>query len=186
MKNKSFFSTLLQVVLLCLLLAAFAVVFVFASRYTNGFTGGFISFYLQTTDGEQIAGESERELTYGQRHLYHVVYTFSFATDESGYTVKVVPNVTDDTDFDFSAGDKYYSYGDVGELTNYFDIVREDTYFTIAANMELSQMLSLVYGSSVSGVPDTVDSGLAYYTLVVQSNADASVKVDFKLRSDTE
>ncbi len=186
MKNKSFFSTLVQVVLLCLLLAGFVFVFVFASRYTNGFTGELVSFYLQTTDGERVSGEAERELTYGQRYLYHVIYTFGFATDENGYTVKVVPNVTDDTDFDFSAGEKYYSYGDVGELTNYFDIVREDTYFTIAANMELSDMLALVYGSSVSGVPDTVDSGFAYYTLVVQSNADASVKINFKLRGDTE
>ncbi len=184
MKTKSFFSTLVQIVLLCLLVLAFAFVFVFASRYTNGFTGELVSFYLQTSDGEQISGESERDFKYGQRYLFHVVYTFGFVTDDSGYTVKVVPNATKSINFDFSAGGNNYSYSDVEDLTNYFDIVREDTYFTIAANMELPEMLALIYGSGVSGVPYAVDKDIAYYTLVVQSNADASVKVNFKLWSD--
>lgn len=187
MKKHSFFSTLLYVVFVVFILLAILVAVMFVSKYTNGFTGSFTGFYLQTADGENISGESERDFVKGERYRFTVVYTLGFLTEEaSGYTVKIIPNVTKETNFDYTVNGENHSYSEIEDLTVYFDISKYDDYFYFAANMDLPAMLSLIHGNkTVSGVPVTLDNNSSYYTLIV-SSADGKSKVEMQMKLRSE
>ena len=183
MKKQSFFGTLCQIVLIAVLLLAIVFVAAFASRFTNGFTGGLISFYLQAADGEQISGESEREFKRGEKYMFSVVYTFGFMGGENDYTVQVVPKITKTTNFDYSVDGSYHQYKEVEDLTLYFDIEKHEDYFTVAANMDLPDMFRLIYpNKTLTGVPTATDSENIYFTLIVNSVAEANVRIDMKRR----
>lgn len=159
------------------IIAVIAAVIGIVYRFTNGFNEDFKTFYLER-DGEQILmSDTETEFRNGQAYRYEVKYTFDSGDAESkGFSVKVMPNI--DLAFSFTAGGKQYSYADAKELTDAFDIVKEDTAFTISfpAKFSLKSVLEKVYGKEV----EVDERGGHLYTLVVSSYNDrVTYNIDF-------
>lgn len=72
---------------------------------------------------------------------------------------------------------------EVEDLTLYFDIEKHEDYFTVAANMDLPDMFRLIYpNKTLTGVPTATDSENIYFTLIVNSVAEANVRIDMKIR----
>ena len=102
---------------------------------------------------------------------------------ENDYTVQVVPKITKTTNFDYSVDGSYHQYKEVEDLTLYFDIEKHEDYFTVAANMDLPDMFRLIYpNKTLTGVPTATDSENIYFTLIVNSVAEANVRIDMKIR----
>lgn len=176
-RQKSIGKTLISVISLLLILAALAAIIAIIYRFTNGFNEDFKTFYLER-DGEQILmSDTETEFRNGQSYRYEVKYTFdSGGAEPKGFSVKVMPNT--DLAFSFTAGGKQYLYADAKELTDAFDIVREDAAFTISipAKFSLKAVLEKVYGKEI----EVEERGGHLYTLVVSSYNDKVIyNIDF-------
>jgi len=87
-------------------------------RFTGGFTSDFKTFYV-TVDGKDVlTTASGYKLTTTQPLTVDVKYTFGSAGgDASGYSVKIVPNVIENEDFDFTLNGDVYSYQAETDLT---------------------------------------------------------------------
>lgn len=152
----------------------------FFAFFTNGFTSDFKTFYVNVrgktimndTDGYEIVVEDE--------YRFDVKYTFGFMqkkNEKLGYHVQIIPNITDETDFDFIVNGQNFKYSDEADLMQGFEITLYDDYFTLEANKDLSEILSdLHLGSPVTGVPSAIDSGINYFTLMIFSE-DKSTKI---------
>ena len=127
---------------------------------------------MNDTDGYEIVVEDE--------YRFDVKYTFGFMqkkNEKLGYHVQIIPNITDETDFDFIVNGQNFKYSDEADLMQGFEITLYDDYFTLEANKDLSEILSdLHLGSPVTGVPSAIDSGINYFTLMIFSE-DKSTKI---------
>lgn len=171
--GKSMISLISALVIIAVIAAVIGIVY----RFTNGFNEDFKTFYLER-DGEQILmSDTETSFKCGQSYRYEVKYTFDSGDAEpKGFNVKVMPNT--DLAFSFTAGGKQYPYADAKELTDAFDIVKEDGAFTISIPIEFSlkSVLEKVYGKEV----EVEDRGGYLYTLVVSSYNDrVTYNIDF-------
>ena len=83
----------------------------FIAKYTSGFTSSFKTFYI-SIDGKDIMISSEGYFLESNESMkVDIHYTFNDSDAEvSGYTVKIIPNVVDGRDFDFTVGDLVYSF----------------------------------------------------------------------------
>ena len=151
-------------------------------RFTGGFTSDFKTFYV-TVDGKDVlTTASGYKLTTTQPLTVDVKYTFGSAGgDASGYSVKIVPNVIENEDFDFTLNGDVYSYQAETDLTAGFDIAREETSFTITPKGGVTEVLRAVYPNNEIG--DCSDKGYEdMYALIVTSyNGKASVKLCFSV-----
>lgn len=173
----SYIAIVLVLVAVCGLLAYF----------TNGFTSDFKTFYVEC-DGKQVLATSEGfEATKDEPLKVDVKYTFGAANKElSGYSVKVVPNVVQGKDFDFTLNGDAYSYQAEDDLTAGFEIVQEETSFTVKPKGGINDIMMAVYPNYEVG--DC--RGKAYenmFTLIVTSyNGEASVKLNFTVTEKVE
>lgn len=115
-------------------------------RFTGGFTSDFKTFYV-TVDGKDVlTTASGYKLTTTQPLTVDVKYTFGSAGgDASGYSVKIVPNVIENEDFDFTLNGDVYSYQAETDLTAGFEIERGETSFTLTPKGGLTEILQAVY-----------------------------------------
>ena len=155
-------------------------------RFSNGFEEEFKSFYV-TYDGKAIfATESELYFSHGKDYRFDVKYTFEFSgydeTETKGYSVKIVPNVEDKTDFMFMVDGEEYLYSNVTDLTKGFEIDKQDSYFvlSITDSMSLESVLEMVYGKDVEFSTGVSRPSGYLYTLMI-SSYDESVMyyIDF-------
>lgn len=169
-KAISYIAVVLVIVAVCGLLAYF----------TNGFTSDFKTFYVEC-DGEKVMSQANNfEATKTEPLKVDVKYTFGAVNKEvSGYSVKVVPNAVAGKDFDIILDGNAYSYQAESDMTAGFDIVQEETSFTVTPKGGINQILQAVYPSYAVG-----DCRLKAYenmfTLVVSSyNGKADIKINF-------
>lgn len=173
------------VVMLFIVLLLLGVVGFFAF-FTNGFTSDFKTFYVLCDNQTILNDKSDYGLYFNREYRFDVRYTFGFMQKEDeklGYHVQVVPHATAETEFEFIANGQNYKYSAETDLTQGFDITLYEDYFTFTANKDLPEILSdLHLGSPVTGVPNAIDSGKNYFTLLIYSE-DKSTKlsIDFKV-----
>jgi hypothetical protein len=173
----SYIAIVLVLVAVCGLLAYF----------TNGFTSDFKTFYVEC-DGKQVLADSSGfEATKDEPLTVDVKYTFSSLNKEvSGYSVKVVPNVVQGKDFDFTLDGSAYSFQAEDDLTAGFEIVQKDTSFTVKPKGGINDIMKAVYPTYEVG--DC--RGKAYenmFSLIVTSyNGEASVKLNFTVTENVE
>lgn len=151
-------------------------------KFTGGFTSNFKTFYL-TIDDQDIMSEAngytietDKSMTVG------VNYTFDTDTSENkGYGVKVVPNVVEGKDFDFTLDDAVYSFQAEKDLTDGFEIEKSDTSFTIKPKGGITDILKAVYPNNEIG--DCADKSYEdMFSLVVTSyNGKASTVINFSV-----
>jgi hypothetical protein len=104
----------------------------------------------------------------------------------NSYTVKIVPNVTDETDFEYYVGDNSYLFSGETSLTSVFDIETYDSYFTINCDNDysLSGVLSAIWG----GRDDITVSNPSFspYKMVVTSSSGDVINIVFAQYSDVK
>ena len=104
-------------------------------RFTNGFTEDFKTFYLTHNDEQILNAQNEMVLDTGKEQRFDVHYTFETVMDNapSGYSVKIVPKATEETDFEFTVDGDKYLYSGEKDLTKAFDLVEDEDFFTLTS-----------------------------------------------------
>ena len=178
----------LDIVVGLLIFVIFFSVVGFFSFFTNSFTSSFKTFYVKV-NGKTIMNDGEHyEIVTYVNYRFDVKYAFGFMQKENeklGYHVQIIPNITDETKFNFTVNGDKYGYEGETDLTQGFDLILYDDYFTLTAKKDLPDILSDLYlGSRLTGVPNAIDSGKNYFTLIIFSE-DKSTKlsIDFNLVS---
>ena len=163
-----------------ILLVIVAVIGVFA-YFTNGFTSDFKTFYVSVNGKDVMTSSSGYVITPQEPLSVDVKYTFAFNQSETkGYSVKIVPNKTDEN-FDFSVDGETHYFGDEKDLSNGFIIDKQEKSFTVTPKGSTPlEILQAIYPES-----DVSCESKGYndmFTLIITSyNGEASVKLNFAL-----
>ena len=108
-------------VIVCVFLLVLAVGSI--AFFTNGFTSDFKTFYVESDGKRMLSDYDNYIMKQDAENKFVVKYTFGAVNkDISGYTLKIVPNVSHDNDFDFTVDGEIYSFGAEEDLTKGFDI----------------------------------------------------------------
>ena len=165
-----------------ILLVIVAVIGVFA-YFTNGFTSDFKTFYVSVNGKDVMTSGSGYVVTTKEPLTVDVKYTFgAFNKDENkGYSVKIVPNKIENSDFTYTVDDESKSFHSEADISNGFEIVKGEKSFTVRPKGEtISEVLSAVYDKEVTECENKVY--LDMFSLIVTSyNGEATVKLNFSL-----
>lgn len=173
-----------KVIAYILLVLAFVAVCGCLAYFTGGFTSDFKTFYIAVDGKDVLSAADGYELTTEKPMNVDVKYTFgAFNKNISGYSVKVVPNVVEGKDFDFTVDGQTHSYQEISDLTAGFDIEQGEKSFTIKPKGGINKVLQAVYPDKE--VEDCRNKAYEnMYALVVTSyNGEASVKICFSVVS---
>lgn len=101
--------------------------------------------------------------------------------DSSSYTVKVVPNVIPEYNFDITAGNESFPYQEINDLSSGFYIDKIANSFTVTPKGGINTILSYVYPNS--SIDDCTEKAYKdMYTLVVSSaDGKTSITIDFSI-----
>ena len=163
-----------------ILLVIVAVIGVFA-YFTNGFTSDFKTFYVSVNGKDVMTSSSGYVITPQEPLSVDVKYTFAFNQSETkGYSVKIVPNKTDE-DFDFSVDGETHYFGDEKDLSNGFIIDKQEKSFTVTPKGSTPlEILQAIYPESEVSCESKGYNDM--FTLIITSyNGEASVKLNFAL-----
>lgn len=159
------------------------VVFVF--RLVGGLNNGLTDFYI-VIDGVEVR-QTEFECTFNtdKEYLVECKYLSSkILDDKTGYMVKVVPNITDDTNFSYFKNGISYNYESVKDITDGFNIKKEETSFTITFSKEdnpITILQKTLKNESIT-TDEKFDYDKSYYTLVVTSvDGNETYNVNFNI-----
>lgn len=163
-----------------ILLVIVAVIGVFA-YFTNGFTSDFKTFYVSVNGKDVMTSSSGYVITPQEPLSVDVKYTFAFnQTETKGYSVKIVPNKTDE-DFDFSVDGETHYFGDEKDLSNGFVIDKQEKSFTVTPKGSTPlEILQAIYPESEVTCESKGYNDM--FTLIITSyNGESSVKLNFAL-----
>ncbi len=163
-----------------LVLVVIAVIGVVA-HFTNGFTSDFKTFYVSVNGKDVMTSQSGYVITENEPLEVDVKYTFgAFNKNETkGYSVKIVPNKIENSDFTYTVDGESKSFQSETDLTAAFEIGKGEKSFTVTPKgKSLTEVLTAFYGKEVA---DCENKGYAdMFTIVVTSyNGEASVKLNF-------
>ena len=103
--------------------------------------------------------------------------------EETEYTVKVVPNVIKDKDFNIILDGEIISYQGIKDLTEGFDIGMEGNSFTIKPLGDITTILNAVYvNADIEDCSEYTYEDM--FTLII-SNGENTVEIDFTVPSST-
>ena len=180
---KTFIQIILYGCLVLLIVGVIAVIY----KFTNGFNEDFKTFYVEY-NGEQILTEKTTlELDPEQQHVFAVKYTFDKEEDNRGYTVKVLTNAA--ADFEFTIGNKAYTYSKAKELTDAFKIIKDESSFEIEVDESenIQEVLKRVYGDTVYVPKSQADHNEYPFVLVISSyNGNVNYYISFKIKGVSE
>ena len=165
---------------IAILLVIVAVIGVFA-YFTNGFTSDFKTFYVSVNGKDVMTSQSGYVVTPSEPLKVDVKYTFAFNQSETkGYSVKIVPNKTDE-DFDFTVDGETHYFGDEKDLSNGFIIDKQEKSFTVTPKGSTPlEILQAIYSESEVSCESKGYNDM--FTLIITSyNGEASVKLNFAL-----
>lgn len=182
-KTDNGFTTMLSSLIVLLLVVM--VISFFANR-TNDFTTTMKEFYVTCGNDDITADRQNFDIVINKTYRFDIHNDKdNLLQSESNYSVKIVPNVTSATTFVFNVEDTQINYADVLSLSNYFNVNVFDTHFTICATSDLTEMLQDFYKTdNIVNCPTTIDSGLAYYRLVIASDNNDTININFNLISE--
>lgn len=150
--------------------------------FTNGFTSDFKTFYVESNGKTYLSNTTDYVLSQEEDNIFDVKYTFgAINKDISGYTVKVVPNVSSGNDFDFTVDGAVYSFGAEPDLTKCFEIVQNEDSFSLNGDFTMQSVLEKLYPEQTVEF-DTADVNweVDNFTLLVYSyNGEAVISIGF-------
>lgn len=166
-----------------LLLVLFVGMLTFLLKETNNLTTSPGALYVEV-DGERISSnKDDQAISYGKEYRFDVGYALDIDSQKKEYTVSIVPNVTDDTSFDFKVNNDLYAYEGINDLNQGFNVQIYDDYFTIRATTDLPEIIKGIFpNATISGVPDTINSEISYYKIIISSkDKSQSLEITFHL-----
>lgn len=173
-----------KIIAYILLVLAFVAVCGVIAYFTGGFTSDFKTFYV-CVDGKNVLSAADGyELTTEKSMTVEVKYTFgAFNKENTGYSVKVVPNTIAGKDFDFTLDGQVYSYQAEPDLTAGFDIEKGETSFKITPKGGINKILQAVYPESELEDCRNKEYTNMYALIVTSYNGEASVTICFSVVS---
>ena len=153
----------------------------FFAFFTNGFTSDFKTFYVSMGDENIVSNTGGYVLDWDSPLTIDVKYTFGALSKEvSGYDIQIVPN--QDNDFTFTVDGEPYSFSAIGDCAKAFDIVKDETQFTINY-ITMQELLDKMYeDSEVKIDKKLIDFEKDQFTLIVTSyNGETSICIGFRL-----
>ncbi len=173
-KGKIAFKIVLVVVAVVALVAV-ALAVTFIARYTENFKSKFSTFYVVHADTTITTDKSGYALELNKEYRFDVGNAFEFlGKSASGYDVKILPNATTETNFTFEGADNTYNFTAVPDLTEQFEVIREDDHFTVRPTKLLHEVLASTYGESLTGIP-TANFKHDYLKIVITSKDETNV-----------
>ena len=166
-----------------LLLVLFVGMLTFLLKETNNLTTSPGALYVEV-DGERISSnKDDQAISYGKEYRFDVGYALDIDSQKKEYTVSIVPNVTNDTTFDFKVNNDLYAYEGINDLNQGFNVQVYDDYFTIRATTDLPEIIKGIFpNATISGVPDTINSEISYYKIIISSkDKSQSLEITFHL-----
>ncbi|MEG1790830.1 MAG: hypothetical protein RR033_03115 [Clostridia bacterium] len=152
--------------------------------FTNGFTGDFKTFYAVVGDKYIMTSADGYIFTNDQPLIVDVNYTFGvFSAEQTGYSVKVIPNVDSKNDFAFTVDGETHSFSAEKDLTQGFVIVQSEKSFSIAPKGDLKAILSALYTDTKIELDSSkIDFSKDLFKVVITSyNDEASVFITCSL-----
>ena len=177
MKAKSVISIIGTLVLVVFVLAIGAGVYMHFTDNTP--TSDFYVLY----NGKEISSNAKGyEMSKDKAVAIYVVDKTS-ENEETEYTVKVVPNVIKDKDFNIILDGEITSYQSIKDITEGFDIVYEGNSFTIKPLGDITTILNAVYvNAEIENCSEYTYEDM--FTLII-SSGENSVEIDFTVPSST-
>ncbi|MGN0804999.1 MAG: hypothetical protein ACI4MS_06420 [Candidatus Coproplasma sp.] len=168
------------VTVILILLVVFAVVGFFA-RFTNNFEDDFITYYVEY-DGKVLSGENNGyAFDKGEEYKFKVGNSLNVLNkDELSYSVSIVPNITDKTDFVFENDTERYKFSQIKDVTAQFNIDTHDDYFVLKAEKLLGEVIGDVYNSDFEGVP-VVDGKYDYFKMIISIDGGNDIYITFNV-----
>ena len=163
-----------------ILMVIVATIGVFA-YFTNGFTSDFKTFYISVNGKDVMTSQGGFVATTKEPLAVDVKYTFgALNKDENkGYSVKIVPNKIENSDFTYTVDGESKSFQSETDLTAAFAIDKGEKSFIVKPKgKSLTEVLTAFYGKEVT---DCENKGYTdMFTIIVMSyNGEASVKLNF-------
>lgn len=177
-------SKITYIIIVVAVLAVLLLVGGFIARYTNNFTSDFKTFYVEYGGKTITSDKTDIEFVRSEPNRINVGYSLGFLNKEKGnYSVEVLPNVTDETDFDYSVNGKNYKFSEITDFTEYYKIEKYDDYFTFTMWDDIDGILDMMYnGDNVAGVPDLNGKNLLKL-VIYNEDKTAKINIGFKLIS---
>lgn len=166
---------------LSVLLVVAIVGFVFT--FTNGLNEDLKTFYVERNGKLIVAADSQTSFDTESENRFDCKY-MSQPDEDNLFTVKVVPNVTDKTDFDYTVDGISYKWSETNDLTACFDIDKQKDYFIISfpADFSIETVLRSLYPDKEVIIPDTLSFSEYYYTLQISNYNDSiTYCIDFNI-----
>lgn len=160
-------SKLITAIFYIVLVLVIAGVAGFILKLTNGGTDSFKFFYLENENGDVYGSSDSVKLSCTEETKFTVKYTFA---NSKSYSVKVVPNVTEETDFEYTVDGEVYKFSDIKDLTEVFKVKLYDDYFTVEMPEHMSKVMEVLYEGQNVELPDGIDlMAKPYFKLVAKS-----------------
>ena len=176
MRVSKVFSIIVYILIAVVLLGVVGVIV----GYLNN---GQKSFYLQSGADKIYKDQETFEFSENDYNVFYVKNSLSFSDEQSrniNYSVKVVLNTETFAEHDFTSyivDEHSYSLVEL-DLTEYFDIFKEENRFLFKLNtsLTLNQLLADSHnGATIENLPQIDLYSDTYLTLVVTNNADDTV-----------
>lgn len=180
MSKKNSNTTNTIVAILSLLFVVAIVAFVF--KFTNGLNEDLKTFYIEHNGKQIVATDSQMTFDTESEHRFDCKYISN--PDNNTFNLKVVPNVTEETDFNYTVDGKSYKWSEVQDLTACFNIDKQNNFFVISFPVDFSMesILSSLYPESNVVISDSLSLYQYYYTLHVSNyNEKINYYIDFSV-----
>lgn len=143
--------------------------------------GSYDSFSVSYSDDVYIGNVVNKVYTFNTELTFNVDFDYhKLVVDKQyGYTVKVVPAVSGDDDFEFSIGDHSYMFSDEQDITSAFNVVISEGSFTFVIPGNIADVLGVIYGGGEITVPE-LDNDKDYYKLIVTAFDGTEISISFK------
>lgn len=159
----------------------------FIAKFTSGFTSDFKTFYV-TIDGKDVMAEANHyAIGKSETMTVDVKYTFNSSNSEvSGYSVKIVPNVSEDKNFEFMVDGEVHSFYDIEDLSAGFIIEKSETSFTITPKGGLTDILRAVYPEGEVADCSEYNHHNMFSLVITSYNGASTVTVNFAVLREAE
>lgn len=171
-----------KVLIYSFLLLAVAGIIVFFAYFSNGFTDDFKTMYIKINDKNIVTTTNNfLKIPVAKETRFDVKYTFSGITQNSGYNVKIVPNVTEETSFDYKVGDQTYAFIGVEDMSKAFAIKKYDNYMTLSIpkDVRIKQVLQKIHNTTNITLPKDVEETRRYYYKLLISSYNSKIEYEF-------
>ena len=159
----------------------------FIAKFTSGFTSDFKTFYVTIDDKDIMTEANHYAIGKSETMKVDIKYTFNSSNSEvSGYSVKIVPNVSEDKNFEFMVDGEVHSFYDIEDLTDGFIVEKSENSFTITPKGELTDILKAVYPEGEVADCSEYNHHNMFSLVITSYNGASTVTVNFAVLREAE